>query len=184
MTDKEILELIKESISNLDLLYGEHKNYCMNFMNKMNYNPSLNEDVFHDTLILLYEKLCKGTFELTNKSTIQTYLNAVCKNQVLIRLKKENKQADYTEQFDERMDDWFENEDRYSEKSQAVALALDKLKEFGGKCYEILTSYFYQNKSMEQIAYEFDYTNKDNAKHQKSRCQKRLKELSFEFYKK
>ncbi len=72
MTDKEILELIKESISNLDLLYGEHKNYCMNFMNKMNYNPSLNEDVFHDTLILLYEKLCKGTFELTNKSTIKT----------------------------------------------------------------------------------------------------------------
>ena len=37
---------------------------------------------------------------------------------------------------------------------------------------------------MERIAYDMDYTNADNVKNQKSRCQKKLKELAFDLIKK
>ena len=53
------------------------------------------------------------------------------------------------------------------------------MKVFGGKCYEILRRFFYENHSMEKIALDLNYTNTDNAKNQKSRCQKKLKEDVF-----
>jgi RNA polymerase sigma factor (sigma-70 family) len=179
MTDKEIIESLKESSDSLDLLYERHKEYCLNFMNKINFNSGLNKEIFHDALIVLYEKVLKGNFEMT--CSIQTYLNSICRNQLLVRLKKESKHATYSEEFDERIDDWFEvQEDENSVRMMAIVKALEKLRELGGKCYEILRSYFYENKSMEKIAYELEYSNADNAKNQKARCQKRLKELVFE----
>jgi hypothetical protein len=43
------------------------------------------------------------------------------------------------------------------------------------KCHEILNRFFYENQSMEKIAYFMDYSNAENAKNQKYRCQQKLK---------
>ena len=58
------------------------------------------------------------------------------------------------------------------------------MKEYGGKCYEILRRFFYENQKMDKIAFDLNYTNADNAKNQKARCQKNLKELVFEMIQK
>ena len=179
LSDKEIIDLLIESSDNLDILYEKHHDYCMNFMKKINYSDELNKDIFHDSLIVLYEKVVKRDFVLT--CSIQTYLNSICRNQILVRLKKSEKHSQYSEEFDERITDWYEqDESENTNKIQAIVKALETLKELGGKCYEILRRYFYENSSMEKIAYELEYSNADNVKNQKARCQKKLKELVFQ----
>lgn len=178
-TDKEIIEMLRKNIDSLDVLYERHQDYCMNFMKKINFHEELNKDIYHDALIVFYEKIVRVDFVLT--CSIQTYLNSICRNQILVRLKKEEKKSQYSEEFDERIKDWYEAEDQENEgKIQAIVKALEALKGFGGKCYEILRRYFYENSSMEKIAYELDYSNADNVKNQKARCQKKLKELVFQ----
>lgn len=177
--DNEIVLLLKESSANLDILYKRHRDYCMNFMKGINNNQELNQDIFHDALIVFYEKVNKNDFTLN--CSIQTYLNSICRNQILVRFKKTSKHSEYSEEYDNRIDDWFEeDESERTEKVQATVKALDSLKEHGGKCYEIMRRFFYENQTMDKIAYELGYTNADNVKNQKSRCQKKLKELVFE----
>lgn len=180
ITDAEMITLLRESSDNLDMLYKRHLNYCMNFMKGIQHNEELNKDVFHDALLVFYEKIVNNAdFSLT--CSIQTYLNSICRNYILVRFKKSEKRADYSEEYDSRIDDWYDiDENENTERTQAVVTALNKLKDLGGKCYEILRRYFYENSSMEKIAYELEYTNADNVKNQKARCQKKLKEFVFE----
>ena len=184
-SDQEIIKLLKDSSGNLDIIYEKHKDYCMNFMKKINHNDELNQDIFHDALIVLNEKVKKDDFVLRENCTIQTYLNSICRNQILVRFKKNSKHSEYSEDYDVRIDDWYDNlETENNEKLRAGVTAFEKLKDLGGKCYEILRRFFYENHSMERIAYDMDYTNADNVKNQKSRCQKKLKELAFDLIKK
>jgi len=184
LSDNEIIKRIKESSEDLDLIYKKHKDYCLNFMKRINHNDELNQDIFHDAIIVLYEKIMKPDFTALTCS-IQTYLNSICRNQLLVRLKKESKHSEYSEEYDTRIDDWFkEDESEKTEKEHAIEKALEKLKDLGGKCYDILKLFFYQNQSMEKIAYELDYKNAANARNKKSHCQKKLKELVFDLIKK
>ena len=68
------------------------------------------------------------------------------------------------------------------ERISVLEKALDRLKENGEKCFEILKRFFYQKESMEDIAGAMGYTNGDNVKNQKARCQKKLKELVLDNY--
>ena len=179
-TDSQIIEMLKESSDNLDILYNKHRDYCMNFMKKIHNDDHLNQDVFHDAIIVFYEKVNKEEFVLN--CSIQTYLNSICRNQLLVRFKKNTKHLEYSEEFDGRITDWFEDIDEEKNiKIQATVKALDVLKELGGKCYDIMQRFFYKNQSMDKIAFDLGYTNADNVKNQKARCQKKLKEIAFDF---
>lgn len=94
-TDSQIIEMLKESSDNLDILYNKHRNYCLFFMKKINNNEELNQDIFHDALIVFYEKAIKTDFALT--CSIQTYLNSICRNQILVRFKKNSKHSEYSD---------------------------------------------------------------------------------------
>ena len=181
-SDLDIINALKISAEPLDNVYIKHKSYCINFMRKMN---AIDEDtlldIYQDAIIVLYEKAQNADFVLT--CSIQTYLNSICRNQVLVRIGSKNKaiNVDISDsEFDEDIIDWF-NDDVVIEdnKFKSVTNAMSKLKELGGRCHEILKRFWYQNQTMEQIAYEMDYSNADNVKNQKARCQKKLKELAF-----
>ena len=51
------------------------------------------------------------------------------------------------------------------------------LKERSKQCYELLYRFFFLKESFALIAQVMQYTNADNAKNQKARCQKKLREL-------
>ena len=184
LSDNQIIKRIKESSEDLDLIYKKHKDYCLNFMKRINHNDELNQDIFHDAIIVLYEKIMKPDFTALTCS-IQTYLNSICRNQILVRLKKGGRQSEFSEEYDESIVDWFEDdENEKTEKVQAIENALEKLKGLGGKCYDILKRFFYQNQKMDKIAYDLNFSGKNSAKSQKAKCQKQLKELVFDLIKK
>ena len=188
-SDQELLKKIKENSDNLGYVYKNCKGNSIRFMKKMTskMNEYELEDVFQDAILVLYEKITKGNFELT--CSFQTYLNSVCRFQLLNTLKKNDFSVDFLEDRDNDDDSDFSylnitdslDEIEITNEPYFVAIekALLKIKEAGGHCYELLTLFWYHKKSMNELTEVFGYYNSDNTKSQKSKCQKRLEKLAF-----
>ena len=192
LTDQELLVKIKENSDYLGIVYKRCKSNCLGFMRKMTSGKISDyelEDVFQDANIILYEKIVKGDFVLT--ATFQTYLNSVCRFQLLNTLEKSKLTTDYQDNSD---DDDDENPNGYhssitysldavdhSNEPQFLAIetALEKMKAAGGHCYELLTLFWYHKKSHDEIAKIMNYSNDKTSKKQKSGCQEKLRKLSY-----
>lgn len=192
LTDPELIKLIQQNQDYLGEVYKRCKTYSISFMRKIT-NGSKNDyeldDVFHDAILVLYEKIVGGKFELT--ASLQTYLNSVCRFQLLNKLGKEKLYSDYEDNTDADDDDspmgykstitdcLDEIEDPKEAQFNAIESALEKMKFAGGHCYELLTLFWYHKKSMNDLTQHFGYSNADNTKNQKAKCQKRLEKIAF-----
>ena len=177
MEDFELIQRLKKDIKYLDEIYSNHKNYTINFMKRMCSDFEILNDVYQDSIILLYEKSLDPSFTLT--CSIQTYLNSVCRNQLLRLHAKKSNSLNISDEFEATITDCIEPINIKENKLTSIEISLLKMKETNSKCYEILKRYFYLNQSMDEIAVEMNYTNGDNVKNQKSRCQKKLKKLTI-----
>jgi RNA polymerase sigma factor (sigma-70 family) len=181
-TDNELIDMLKDSTDALTFIYEKHRDYCLKFMNSMFDDRDEIRDIYQDAVIVFYEKAITPEFHLN--CSIQTYLNSICRNQVLVRLAKLKKNASASmignEGFLENLTDWFDDSHLVTNDRVATLNGiLTEMKESASKCYEILVRFFYQNQSMEKIAQAMEYTNADNAKNQKYRCQEKLKSEMF-----
>lgn len=192
LSDQELLLKIQENSDYLGVVYKRCKTNSLGFMRKITFGKISNyelEDVFQDATIILYEKIVKGNFVLT--ASFQVYLNSVCRFQLLNTIEKSKLTTDYQDNSDEDDD---ENPNGYyssitdsldeigdpkEEKFLAIERALDIMKNSGGKCYELISQFWYYKKSMKALAEIFDYSNDKTAKKQKSNCQEKLRKLTF-----
>jgi RNA polymerase sigma factor (sigma-70 family) len=177
-TDAQLIDFMRNGHPDgLTYAYKYHREYCMNFMKSKYYDHEEIQDIFQDAVIVLYEKVQHSDFELT--CSIQTYLNSICRNQIFIRLKKAGKFVQGDEETDDSSNgflDWFEESDGVNhDRVKIIQRVLLEWKSQSSKCYEILVRFFYRKQSMSQIAYDLGYTNADNSKNQKARCQQKLK---------
>ena len=178
MDDQTILKNLRKDVKYLDQVYLQNKEYCLNFMKRKHQDFEAIKDIYQDAVIVFYEKALDENFNLS--CSIQTYLNSICHFQVLNRFKKDSKMTSLSDDVRPDINDWLEPVEIENEtKHTAIESALQEMKRAGGNCFEILSRYFYQKQSMEEIAISMNYTNSDNVKNQKSRCQKRLKEMTF-----
>ena len=192
LTDPELVQLIQGNQDYLGEVYKRYKTYSVNFMRKMTNGSKSDyelDDVFHDSILVLYEKIIKGNFELT--ASLQVYLNSVCRFQLLNKLGKDKKYSYYDEPIGKDDEDnpisynstitdtLDEIEDPKDSQFAAIESALEIMKEAGGHCYELLTLFWYHKKSMNELTAIFGYNNSDTTKNQKGRCQKRLEKMAF-----
>lgn len=193
LTDSELVQLIQENQDYLGEVYKRCKQYSISFMRKMTSGAKNDyelDDVFHDSILVLYEKIVGGSFELT--ASLQTYLNSVCRFQLLNKIGKDKKYSDYDEPMSKDGDEdnpmsynasitdtLDEIEDSTESQFTAIERALIMMKEAGGHCYELLTLFWYHKKSMNDLTAIFGYTNEVNTRNQKSKCQKRLEKMAF-----
>lgn len=196
LKDHEIISRIKENSEALGIVYKKCKSGAIQFLRKINYQSNERidiEDIFQDAIIVLYENIVKKDFVLAANTSLQTYLNSVCRNQLLKKISKNNAvefnenqgndddEQDNSMRFNPLIIDTLEEfEDTKEKQFNAIEKALEKIKEAGGHCYELLTLFWYHKKSMNELSEVFGYSNADNTKNQKARCQKRLEKLTFE----
>lgn len=180
MSEEEKLNKLKTDPAYFTEIYEVHRLYSLNFMRKMNGDEAVILDIYQDAVIILYEKSKLADFKLS--CSIQTYLNSICRNQLLNRFKDSSRFISNSDDFSEDITDWFseDSSDLNNERISALQNGLNKLKETGGNCYDILVRYFFNNESMKAIAKSLGYTNGDNVKNQKARCQKKLKDIAFQ----
>lgn len=192
-TDQELILKIKEDAEALGIVYKKCKSSALQFLRKINYNSDERidiEDIFQDAIIVLYEKIRSSDFVLT--SSLQTYLNSVCRFQLLKKIEKNNAvEFNDNDENDDENDDSMrfnplitdsleEFEDATEQQYNAIEKALEKMRAAGGHCYELLTLFWYHRKSMNELTEIFGYTNSANTKTQKAKCQKRLEKITFD----
>jgi RNA polymerase sigma factor (sigma-70 family) len=140
------------------------------------------EDVFQEAMTILFQKSQQEEFRLSCK--IGTYIVAVAKYVWYKKLQLQNRRPDFLpydsgeeEQKDSHV---YEDDVKVQEERELHFEQLNKaLDELGEPCSSLLKAFYNENKSMQEIATFFRYTNPDNAKTQKYKCLTRLKKIFY-----
>jgi len=136
------------------------------------------KDIFQESIIVLYNKVKKGDFELNSK--LKTFIYSVCRRLWLKRLNQKSRNV-AGELLDLESFESVEEDLSYHEEKDAQFRQMEKaLVLLGEPCKTIIEDYYIQNRSMQDISEKFGYTNADNAKTQKYKCLQRLKKLFFQ----
>lgn len=128
------------------------------------------QDMFHDALVVFYEKAVSGTLVLT--ASASTYVVAVARN--LWRRELERRQRYGTIDLDE---DHLQlpNETDAAQQEAATVSVLEYVEQLGEKCKSILLSFYYFQQPLKQIAATHQYQNVRSATVQKFKCLERLR---------
>lgn len=126
------------------------------------------KDIFHDALMIYYEKTIHKEVEITVSD--EAYILGIAKHLWLRKYSQEKKHISL---------DAFEVGIMIPENSFPEVLP-DKLMQFlertGKKCMELLTAFYYHKHSMQQIAMEFNFGTERSATVQKYKCLEKVRD--------
>ena len=172
-----ILGILNNSESVLKRLYLAYFPMVLQLIINNTGNEDDAKDVYQEAIIVLYNKVKTGDFELSSK--LKTYIYSVCRRLWLKRLSQLNRYAGDIKDFQEYLavDDEIEKNRERDIEFNKMGNALQLL---GEPCKTIIEDFYIHNRSMQEICENFGYTNADNAKTQKYKCLQRLKKLFFQ----
>ena len=181
INEKDLLEgLARNDRKSVQAIYKDNYNMVQSLIINNNGNSDDAKDIFQEAMIVLYEKVRSGNFELTCQ--IKTYVYSVSRRLWLKRLQQLNRYLPEVEGLAETIS--VEEEMEAHEKLNTEFGLMEKaLSNLGEPCKSLLEAYYLQKRSMSEIATTFGYTNADNAKTQKYKCLMRLKKFFFDQYK-
>jgi RNA polymerase sigma factor (sigma-70 family) len=138
------------------------------------------KDLFQEAMIVLYEKVQQGEFDLYSK--LKTFLYSVCWHLWLKKLQPNNTPLSLSDELEEILpaEDTIDEHVKKDEQFRTMEKAMAGM---GEPCKTILEDYYIRKMSMQDISEKFGYTNAENAKNQKYKCLMRLKKLFFDQYK-
>ncbi|HLK98859.1 MAG TPA: sigma-70 family RNA polymerase sigma factor [Hymenobacter sp.] len=186
LTDDELLlGLADGSDDALTQLYRRYFPMVLHFVKGNSGSEDEAKDVYQEALIVLYEKVRGGSFEL--HCQLKTYIYSVGRRLWLKQLAHKNRfmvndtetPATDSAAVGQMSDDLTDHEER----DRQFDLMADSLDRLGEPCRTLLDDFYIQHMSMQDITEKFGYTNADNAKTQKYKCLMRLKRLFFAEYK-
>lgn len=163
----------------IETIYKENFNLIQSLVINNSGTTEDAKDIFQEAMIVLYQKVTTGSFELNCQ--IKTFVYSVCRRLWLKRLMQQSRYSlhENTEDLvvvDSEMED--------HEKRDTDFVMMEKaMGSLGEPCKSLLEAFYMQKKTMQEIAGSFGYTNAENAKTQKYKCLMRLKKLFFSHYK-
>jgi RNA polymerase sigma factor (sigma-70 family) len=172
-----VLGILNDSKEMLNRLYRSYFPMVLQLVLTNNGNEDDAKDIFQEAVIVLYNKVKSGNFELSSK--LKTFIYSVCRRLWLKRLSQQSRKAGNINDFedflsvDEDLQQHEERDKQFKQMEQALKL-------LGEPCKTILEDYYIQSRSMQEICEKFGYTNADNAKTQKYKCLQRLKKIFFQ----
>lgn len=128
------------------------------------------EDVLQDALIILWERVRAGRFE--HRARLSTFILGVVKNLWLRVLAERRREPLLAKDEDPpATDETADNTFVRNEETDLVRKAMALLEE---TCRSILLLYYWEEKSMDDIARIMGFANADTAKSKKYQCKKAL----------
>jgi len=163
----------------IETIYKENYNMIQALVINNNGTAEDAKDIFQEAMIVLYEKVQTGTFELNCQ--IKTFIYSVGRRIWLKRLMQQNRfSLSDTDEESIAVDDEVEDHENRNAAFQTMEKSMGGL---GEPCKSLLEAFYLQKKNMQEIAENFGYTNAENAKNQKYKCLLRLKKIFFSQYK-
>ncbi|RYZ60632.1 MAG: sigma-70 family RNA polymerase sigma factor [Chitinophagaceae bacterium] len=171
--------LARQEKKAIETIYKENFNLIQAMVLNNNGSADDAKDIFQEAMIVLYQKVQSGNFELNCQ--IKTFVYSVGRRLWLKRLVQQSKYS-----LHENHENLVVVEDEVEdhEKKNAEFTIMEKaMNGLGEPCKSLLEAFYLQKKGMLEIAESFGYTNADNAKTQKYKCLVRLRKLFFSQYK-
>jgi RNA polymerase sigma factor (sigma-70 family) len=179
--EKALLEgLAANDKKAIEAIYRDNYNMVQSLIINNNGSSDDAKDIFQETMIVLYEKVKSGSFELNCQ--IKTFVYSVARRLWLKRLQQQNRYSAPGDSMAEvvAVDQELQDHEQRNAEYEMMETAINHL---GEPCKSLLESYYLQKQNMQVIAQQFGYTNADNAKNQKYKCLMRLKKIFFAHYK-
>lgn len=177
-TDREVvLGILNNSEEALNKLYVSYFPMVLQFILNNNGDEDDAKDVYQESIIVLYNKIKSGNFELSSK--LKTFIYAVSRRIWLKKLAQQSKKTNNIADFEDvlAVEEEVEMHEQKNMQFDKMKVALDSL---GEPCKTIIEDFYIHNLSMQDICDKFGYTNADNAKTQKYKCLQRLKKIFFQ----
>jgi RNA polymerase sigma factor (sigma-70 family) len=177
-TDSEIVfGILNNSESAIKRLYVAYFPMVLQLIINNNGTADDAKDIYQEAIIVLYNKIKKGDFELNSK--LKTFIYSVCRRLWLKRLSQMSHYGGDIRDFQEYLP--VEDEvEQHNERDIQFTKMQSALQLLGEPCKTIIEDFYINNRSMQEICEDFGYTNADNAKTQKYKCLQRLKKLFFQ----
>jgi DNA-directed RNA polymerase specialized sigma24 family protein len=146
-------------------LYEETFPKVAAFIHKHGGNLEETKDIFQDALVIYYEKTQEPEFEL--QVNAEAYLVGICKFlwYKKNRLKSRIPETDLSVELNLEE----ESEPTVSEK------LIQYVERAGKKCMELLRAFYYDKKSMKEIADQFEFSGERSATTQKFKCLEKVR---------
>lgn len=167
MKDTEILDFLKQdkfskAVKGLYAFYPGIKK----LIKDNNGTKEDAEDVFQETLLVLYRKVQKN--ELVLSSALKTYFTSISKNLWYNELRKRGKEISFVQNYTAETS--IAEEDETLKKAEMAFVLLGK------KCQELLVLFYFKKLNMIEIARQLEFSNEKVAKNQKYRCLEKAKQ--------
>jgi RNA polymerase sigma factor (sigma-70 family) len=180
--EKVLLQgLANEDRNSIEKIYREHYSMVQSMVINNNGSSDDAADIFQESMIVLFEKVKTGHFEL--HCQLKTFIYAVCRRLWLKKLGQMQRYGSAPAENIEELVSVEEDMETHENRQKEFSIMEAALGKIGEPCKSLLEAYYIQKKQMQAIAADFGYTNADNAKTQKYKCLVRLKKLFFAQYK-
>lgn len=128
------------------------------------------KDIFHDALIIYMEK--QRQHLLTIKVTPEAYLTGIARILWIRKFKNDSRNVSLSGSEEE----FSVPEDFYLTEKAISHDLLAYMESTGKKCLELLQAFYYEQRSMQEIADKFNYKTRHSATVQKHKCLERIRE--------
>ena len=132
------------------------------------------EDVFQEAMVVLWERVRSGSFEYQAK--LSTFIYATAKNIWFRRLARHRRELHTSEEaLDVATSDATPLEEL--EQNERVLAVQKAMEQMGNPCRDLLLLFYWEERSMEEIAVKLGFANADTVKSKKYQCKKSLELL-------
>jgi len=164
----------------LKQLYQENYKKVEVFILKNNGSMPQAKDTYQEAFIAMYQNVKADKFVPTNETALGGYLYQIAKNKWtdFLRSARYKKTAYMTDGFQIKDEDTVEVEfDNSSEEYSAQNQAMEAFRHLGAECKKLLEVFYFQKKSLREIAATFNI-GEASARNKKYRCIQKLRELA------
>jgi len=173
--DLEIIDGIKRNEDNAyKAIFYNRTNSIRKFILKNSGDEEDAKEIEQKTILILFKKIRDNNFELKQGVKLSTFLFSIAKNLWYKDLKKKNKSVSLDLNPD-HMDIQLPELD-ITIRDEKEALLLNELESLSERCRTILHSRYFLKISYQRIATVLGDTTPDNARKNKAKCMKKLKE--------
>ncbi|MBI1307834.1 MAG: sigma-70 family RNA polymerase sigma factor [Bacteroidetes bacterium] len=177
ISDSELVDKLKSGNADaFKAVYYHHFGMVKYFITKNQGNEQDAEDIFQETIYVLYNLVLKPDFSMSAK--LKTLIYSIARNLWITELRKRGNRATRIKSYERYLKvDMSSHGHLVQAREEAFSKIEKAFKVLGENCQKILGMFYFHRKSMEEIATLLDYTNADNAKNQKYRCIQNLKRM-------
>ncbi|RMH61224.1 MAG: sigma-70 family RNA polymerase sigma factor [Calditrichaeota bacterium] len=174
LSDKEIVRRVRENDRTLlGQLYIHYSPAIVRFVKNHGGSQSDAEDVMQEAIIVLWKRIVADTLE--PRARISTFLFAVAKNIWFNETRRRKRHAIPGTDQEAHADSTPDALETVlsTEQQQQVHRALNALQKV---CRDLLLLFYFEKRSMSEIAAHLNFANSNTAKAKKYQCLKKLKE--------